>query len=171
MLQVLRALSAQDLERRSIDVSDKLRDFPLFKNAQRIMVFYPLAGEPDLRGLMRQLLREKKLFLPVVDQHRSMLKPYPIGDLEHLTEGPYRTRQPEVVHAYTGAMPDCIIVPGVAFTVDGYRLGRGKGYYDRFLATLPQGVVTIGVCFSCQLVADLPTHPTRDQKVHYVITD
>lgn len=168
---MVRALSREDLERRSANVEDKLWTLPLFRQARRIMGFYPLAGEPDLRRLMKRLLRERELFLPVIDKQNSMLFPYPVTDLESLTEGPYGTRQPKVHGTHIPHEVDCVLVPGVAFNPSGDRLGRGKGYYDRFLATLPQSVVTIGVCFSCQLVDNLPTHSSLDQKVSLVITD
>ena len=65
---------------------------------------------------------------------------------------------------------DAVIVPGLAFTTDGRRLGQGGGHFDRFLPRLPAACVTIGVCFHEQLVADLPTS-AHDVHVHYVVTD
>jgi 5-formyltetrahydrofolate cyclo-ligase len=67
--------------------------------------------------------------------------------------------------------PDVVIVPGLAFTADGARLGQGGGWYDRFLADRdPNRCVTVGVCFAGQLVASLPTEP-HDVKVDHVVTD
>lgn len=62
---------------------------------------------------------------------------------------------------------DFIICPGLAFTVDGRRLGQGAGFYDRFLVRAPQAAL-IGVGFQCQLVSDLPTEP-HDRLMHRVI--
>jgi 5-formyltetrahydrofolate cyclo-ligase len=61
-----------------------------------------------------------------------------------------------------------IVVPGLAFTAAGDRLGRGGGYYDRLLSQLPVGAVRVGVGFACQLLDALPTEP-HDQKLHHVI--
>ena len=54
---------------------------------------------------------------------------------------------------------DIVIVPGLAFTRDGRRLGQGGGFYDRFLAQLPADCTTIGVGFAEQLLDDLPVEP------------
>jgi len=65
---------------------------------------------------------------------------------------------------------DVVIVPGLAFAVDGRRLGQGGGHYDRFLPRLRAECLTIGVCYAEQLVADLP-NDTHDVAVHLVVTD
>ena len=65
---------------------------------------------------------------------------------------------------------DVVIVPGLAFAVDGRRLGQGGGHYDRFLPRLRAECLTIGVCYAEQLVADLP-NDTHDIAVHLVVTD
>lgn len=66
--------------------------------------------------------------------------------------------------------PDVAIVPGLAFTPDGQRLGQGGGWYDRFLAEVRDGCVTVGVCFHEQLVDVLPVEP-HDVAVRHVVTD
>jgi len=65
---------------------------------------------------------------------------------------------------------DIVVVPGLAFTVDGRRLGQGGGHYDRFLPRLRADCVTIGACFAEQIVADLPVED-HDRRVDVVVTD
>lgn len=65
---------------------------------------------------------------------------------------------------------DVVVVPGVAFTPAGDRLGQGGGWYDRFLPRLRRECVTIGVGFAPQLVDDLPTEP-HDVRLDLVVTD
>ena len=65
---------------------------------------------------------------------------------------------------------DIVVVPGLAFTADGRRLGQGGGHYDRFLPRLRPGCVTIGAAFAEQLVDDLPTE-THDVRLTLVVTD
>ena len=62
---------------------------------------------------------------------------------------------------------DVAIVPGMAFDAEGYRLGRGKGYYDRFLARVPY-LYKIGLCFSWQMVDKVP-HDKHDIVMDEVI--
>jgi 5-formyltetrahydrofolate cyclo-ligase len=68
------------------------------------------------------------------------------------------------------AWPDVVIVPGVAFTVNGDRLGQGGGWYDRFLAAIGPGCTTIGVGFDIQLVERLPVEP-HDVRLDHVVTE
>ncbi|MEM8618507.1 MAG: 5-formyltetrahydrofolate cyclo-ligase [Actinomycetota bacterium] len=70
----------------------------------------------------------------------------------------------------TSSWPDVVIVPGVAFTVRGDRLGQGGGWYDRYLATTRAGCIAVGVCFREQLRNDLPTEP-HDVTIDVVVTD
>jgi len=65
---------------------------------------------------------------------------------------------------------DVVIVPGLAFTVEGDRLGQGGGWYDRFLAGVRPEAITIGVAFAPQVVESLPVEP-HDKRVDLVITD
>jgi 5-formyltetrahydrofolate cyclo-ligase len=68
------------------------------------------------------------------------------------------------------AVIECAIVPGVAFDLDGGRLGRGGGHYDRLLAALPTTCLRIGLAFSCQIVPRVPMD-THDQAVDVVVSD
>lgn len=65
---------------------------------------------------------------------------------------------------------DVVIVPGIAFTADGRRLGQGGGWFDRFLAGIRVDCSAIGVCFDEQLLADLPTEP-HDVILDAVVTE
>ena len=63
---------------------------------------------------------------------------------------------------------DIMLLPGLAFTLDGERLGYGGGYYDRYLAALAERPLCIGICFKEQLVESLPAEPT-DQRVDLLL--
>ena len=65
---------------------------------------------------------------------------------------------------------DAVVVPGLAFTAQGHRLGQGGGFYDRFLPTVRDDCATIGVCFEPQLLQTLPNEE-HDRRVQMVITD
>ena len=68
------------------------------------------------------------------------------------------------------SLPDVVVVPGVAFTPDGHRVGQGGGWYDRFLPQLRPACTTIGVCFREQVVDAVPVEP-HDVAVDVVVTD
>src|SRR5690606_31244362 len=65
---------------------------------------------------------------------------------------------------------DAVIVPGLAFTADGWRLGQGGGWYDRFLPLTRDDCTTVGVCFASLLVGDLPVEP-HDVRLDRVVTE
>jgi len=115
----------------------------------RIMLFDGLPTEPDTVPWF-EWCRELDLdvFAPAVDGADLRVVP---GDVDPATL-------------------DIVVVPGLAFTVDGRRLGQGGGHYDRFLPRLRPDCVTIGACFAEQIVADLPIED-HDRRVDVVATD
>jgi 5-formyltetrahydrofolate cyclo-ligase len=112
------------------------------------LLYDPLVGEPDLAALAAWCAANQVgTYLPEVDGDSLRVMP---GDADP-------------------AVLDVVVVPGLAFTPDGRRLGQGGGHFDRFLARLRVDCVRIGVAFDEQLVADLPTSP-HDITVDVVIT-
>jgi 5-formyltetrahydrofolate cyclo-ligase len=89
-----------------------------------------------------------------------------VSALSDLSPGKFGIREPAA-----GESPktlDLIVVPGLAFTSDGHRLGRGTGFYDRFLSTVPGNTVKVGVCFAFQLLPEIP-HIDHDVKVDALV--
>ena len=108
----------------------------------------------NTHALIDELVAEgKTILLPkVIDDEHMELRRY--TGRQDLQEGAFHIMEP-VGELYEG-VPDVILVPGMAFDAKGHRLGRGKGYYDRFLER-SNSVRTIGVCFDFQKVAEVPT--------------
>jgi 5-formyltetrahydrofolate cyclo-ligase len=92
-----------------------------------------------------------------------------IGDLVH---GAWKVREPQADPARRILEPDIdlICVPGLAFTADGHRLGRGRGYYDRFLAHGEFRARKVGVCFATQVLAAFEMLP-HDHPVDLLVTE
>jgi 5-formyltetrahydrofolate cyclo-ligase len=131
-----------------------------------IGVFLPMHDEPDLRERYAALLRSgKQLYLPSVDTTGAACFAAFTAHttLTHTGGRPHPTPSAPVLSDDL----DLLIVPGRAFTLSGARLGRGSGWYDRWLAQHAD-VVTIGVCFACQLLDTLPVEP-HDMVVDEVI--
>lgn len=113
------------------------------------MAYAPLPGEPDLDVLIAWASSAGiDVLLPVVDGDDLRVEP---GDVDP-------------------AALDVVVVPGLAFTVDGHRLGQGGGHFDRFLNRLSPGCSRIGVGFREQLVDAVPVEP-HDVVLDVVITD
>ncbi len=159
-------LRSVNVGRESTRICDRVGTLAAWANATAATLYAPLWDEPDVRPLFDGLGR---LAARVRDDGgldvASALEPPP-G--EGWRRGTYGIWEP-VGPALDVATLDFVLVPGVAFTRNGQRLGRGKGYYDRFLATLAPTCFTCGVCFDCQLLDDLPTEP-HDVPLDAVVT-
>lgn len=134
--------------------------------AKTLMAFYPLADEPDIAPVLPQLRKAgKRVVLPAVADGRIELRDF--DEHEELAEGAYHIKEPQKASAVKPHDIDVILVPGMAFTASGKRLGRGGGYYDRFLPEASKAW-KIGIAFPLQLLDDVPTD-AYDQCVDRVI--
>ncbi len=129
-----------------------------YRRAAQVMAFCAMADELATRPLLEQILAAgKTLVLPRCLPDRSGFEPVAVADLDQdLCPGPLPglwDPRPELP-SWTGPIA-LILVPGLAFDSRGYRLGYGKGMYDRFLAARPEAP-TVGLAFAGQLVARVP---------------
>lgn len=143
-----------------------------WQNACIIFLYFPLSSEPQIRPLIEKALTEcKTVALPRIEgegeESRIVFRIVKNLD-EDLEIGPYNILQPKMSCETFLEEPDLVLVPGLAFTIDGKRLGRGKRYYDRFLKTVPRAF-KVSVAFTEQIVEDLPM-TEDDQPVDLVIT-
>lgn len=142
-------------------------------NSQIVMLYSALPDEVDVSSLMSALFNAgKRIVLPETDTAVKRIVPRAIANLNaDLKIGVYGIREPKAHCAIiTPTEIDLVIVPGRAFDERCYRLGRGAGYYDRFLKLLRSDAVTIGVAFEFQVFPNLPT-ASHDVPVSYVVTE
>ena len=158
LLARLRGQSEQQREEKSALIAQQLLQEEEFVKAKRIMFYRAFDGEVKTEKMMyraRQL--GKEIYVPVCDQKQRILKPCYLQENNTWEIGPYKTWEPKEKELVTPDILDLIVTPGLAFDRDGNRLGRGKGYYDRFLAGLPDRIDSIGLAFDFQIVSNLPT--------------
>jgi len=138
-----------------------------FSEAQAVLGYYPIGSEPDIRPALEGALRlGKEVYLPCGDM--AFRK---VDSLDNLVPGKFGIPEPDQNNSPFSILHSpfsLCLVPGLAFDLDGYRLGYGKGYYDRFLEHF-QGR-TLGVCYECLLQAALPRE-AHDLTVDIVISD
>lgn len=152
-----RQLAQDDLRRLSLSVISRLESHPRFVAARTVMLYHSLADEVDTRLLLNEI-RDKLVLLPKVTGEGSMeLRVYTgPGDL---CVGAYGIMEP-VGRLFTDYSDiELAVIPGMAFDKSGNRLGRGKGYYDRFLPAI-KDKYKIGVCFPFQYLDAIPVEPT-----------
>lgn len=163
LVQKRRMLSAEERSTLSASILEQLEQMTAFKEAKTVLLYYPKNNEVDVLPLFKRYKREKTLLLPVSHQKGMTAHPYEGNDKMH--RGKFGIPEP-TTSAYNGKI-DIIIVPAVAFDKKGNRLGRGGGYYDRFLKTQPHAMF-IGVGYDFQLVDEVPVRK-HDQKMHRII--
>ena len=123
-------------------IADRLAAMERVQRARKLMCFYPLRGEPDLRIFMEKFVQNGgELYLPSVCGNEMSAVRWEPG--QTLVKAECGTMQPPFEK--TDARPDVVITPGMAFDGRGARLGMGGGYYDRFFAENP--AIRIGVAF------------------------
>lgn len=146
----------------STSLREQLRESLLWTAAQVVYGFAPLASEPDWLG---------------TDFPAGRIIAFPRtspGGLEffvgqNLLPGPFGAHEP--TGGNPAPPPNLVLVPGLAFDLAGNRLGRGGGFYDRFLETLPLPRPTLcGVCFSCQITPLIP-HEPHDARVDFLLSE
>lgn len=155
--QEKRRLSQQELGEMSLAIVERVWADERVGTARTIMLYSPLADEVDVSPLLRRLYSEgRRVLLPkVVSDTEMTLHEY--HGMESLRKGSFGIMEPVTPAIDSMEMPqiDVAIIPGMAFDGNGNRLGRGKGYYDRFLSRACVKY-KIGVCFPFQKVESVP---------------
>ena len=146
--------SREELLAQSEQILQRLAAHPRFLQAEKVMLYASLPDEVQTLDFIEIWRHRKTIILPTVVGDDII--PVELEENVAFAEGDFHIPEPQN-HPYTGEF-DLIVVPGMAFDPDGHRLGRGKGYYDRFLAQHPN-VYTIGICFNFQLLPEVPSEP------------
>ena len=169
-------LVAQDPRSRaaaSFKIAEKLFSCEAFKKASQVGFYASLPEEVDTAAMIdRSLESGKRVAVPKCDIKKNGIKFYEIKARSELKKGVLGIPEPkgDPGRLVDPSALDCVIVPGLAFDRNLNRLGRGGGFYDRFLKEVPKAAKRIGLAFSFQVVAEVPTG-TRDVKVDLVITE
>lgn len=167
----LASVSADEIRRRSLLACGHLVE--RYPNPESVMAYLALPDEADPAGAIAMWrARGVRVAVPRVDWESKAMSAALLPDERgQLVETRHGLREPgpdaeELAIDRIGLM----IVPGLAFTASGARLGRGGGFYDRFLPRLSGSTTTVGLVLSCQIVDQIPVEP-HDRGVEAVITD
>lgn len=142
----------------------------IFKNADTILFYAALDDEINIDECIDfALLQGKKAALPVCLDNNGSMKFYYIHSLNDIKTGHFGVREPDtdICREVTDYNNSVCIVPAIAYDGKGYRLGYGKGYYDRFLENFP--FISVGLCYNELIMNALPIGE-HDIPVDYIIT-
>lgn len=152
-------------------LSDALLASDEYKNCTTLFAFVSSPIEVDTSAILRQALADKKLLaLPRCRNRRGEMDFYYVSDLSALKKGEFSIMEPkpELCKPVSDFSSGLCIVPGLCFDLQGFRLGFGKGYYDRFLQNF--GGITVGLCYSRCIEHSLPAG-NFDRPVDILITE
>lgn len=151
-----RQFNHEQLTEMSVSIIERLAMHPRVVVADTLFIYYSLNDEVNTHQFINTLVeRGKKVLLPaVISDTEIELREY--HGKKDLLEGFFNIMEPigNTFNDYSAI--DVAIVPGMAFDSRGNRLGRGKGYYDRFLSKIPDAY-KIGLCFAFQKLPGIPT--------------
>ena len=139
-----------------------------------LLCYVAIDGEVETRSILAGALAEgRRIAVPVI-QRRHRLAAAEIRNMgvDLRRRGSFGIPEPKT-HSRRRVGPkalDLVVVPGIAFDRSGQRLGRGKGYFDRFLVKVPPEVPRVALAFGFQVLQRLPTEP-HDQPVSAIVTE
>lgn len=163
------------LEEKSQVIMNKVLADQAYCFAEHIVVYVDYCNEVRTKGLIEESLKQgKKVYCPkVIGESMEFFQIFSLSDLQigfkgiwepkAMVENQFMIDDKKPVEDYV------MLMPGVAFTKEGKRLGYGKGFYDRFLA-IHLHMRMIAVCLDCQMVDEIPTEST-DIRPHRLYTE
>lgn len=158
-------------DRKDLDILNRLKESSIYSQSKTFFVYVSSEIEVDTRRLIKGLLDDRKtVAVPLCDTDNCLMDFYEIRTFSELSEGAYGILEPDCTVCRKAAFDEntVCIVPGLSFDKNGYRLGFGKGYYDRFLSHFSG--TSIGLCYEecmCEkLICD-----KHDKRVSAVVTE
>lgn len=150
-----KSFTHEQLKKMSDMVTSRIEENVIFKCAKTVMLYYSLPDEVYTHDFIEKWHGQKDIILPVVSDNEMFLRKYEGKD--SMKKGAYNIYEPQGEAFADLESIDMIIVPGVGFDTKGNRLGRGKGYYDKFLKDM-NVKFKLGVCFDFQIFDNIPTN-------------
>lgn len=171
LIQVRARLSREDRAERSRAIAERAAAIPELMAARTVALYAPLNTEVDPAGIGRRLVAAGgRVAYPRVQQAGRILA-FAECDPTALVRGPLGALEPpSSARVVDLGDLDAVLMPGVAFSLDGLRLGRGGGYYNATLKLIPARSLRIGLGFDVQVVPTLPREP-HDVPLDSLVTD
>jgi|SRR5208282_1066932 len=167
------ALPAATRHELNTRISARVLELPVWRDAHCVLLYLSFGTEFDTAQIISSALAHgKQLCLPRVNRGRDTLKIHLVSDPAHETApGAFGIREPRIECTRADLdQIDFVLVPGVAFTPQGDRLGYGRGYYDRLIRELNHRPLLAAAAFALQIREQIPIS-AGDQRVDLIITE
>ena len=174
LLNKRKLLSNKAILDKSNQIANRLKKFDKYQQSEKIMLYISTKYEVQTQNIIESAQKDnKKLYIPIIIKEKHDLIPSLVNDFnKELALGDLGIYQPKEEHTREihPNMLDMVIIPGIGFTTNGNRLGRGGGYYDRFLKKLKENCRSVALAFEIQIVEEIPLDE-YDVPVDYIITE
>jgi 5-formyltetrahydrofolate cyclo-ligase len=146
-----------------------------YRESRSVVLYSEFANEVSTDTILSDALAAgRAVFYPRLDRARNALSLCKVESRSDLAPGAYGILEPETPAIDTLSLPpSVVVVPGMAFTIRGERMGRGGGHYDRLLAELTElapHAITVGLAYSFQLLDNVP-QSGWDRRLNFVVTE
>lgn len=158
----------QGLREKSDEVLSVLEITGAFQDSKKILIYNNLPDEVVTMSFIEKWEQEKEFYLPVVTDKGLVFRQYQ-KDQEYIVSN-MGILEPQGIDFLDFNKVDMIIIPGVAFDRKMNRMGRGRGYYDRFLPKLSPKIKKVGICFDFQLLDSIP-HNAEDIPMDMIVSE
>ncbi|MDR2908589.1 MAG: 5-formyltetrahydrofolate cyclo-ligase [Oscillospiraceae bacterium] len=148
-------------ERKKLDekISAHFLGLPVWRDCETLLIYVSLPGEIDTAAIIEKTMSAgKSVAVPFCVPGTRIIEFYLIESVGRLKTGAFGVREPdpEREERLVDFSLSACFVPGLAFDSEGYRLGYGGGYYDRFLAGPFAGRPTVGACYRAFITGEIP---------------
>lgn len=165
--------NSSSLPELSRQICSKIIGSPLYTSSDTILAYMALPDEVDLQPVLQDALNTgKQIYLPKVDPNSPQMEFYLYSKSSSTEQGAFGIQEPDITVPFNleNNPKTLVLVPGRGFTDKGDRLGRGKAYYDTYFGSLAGKITLAGVCFSLQMLKELPSEP-HDVLMDYIINE
>lgn len=174
ILEIRQGMTDEEIAAKSEAIVQKVVKTPEYREANNVLLYADYCQEVVTRGIFEDaLLHRKKIFFPKVDKMTNTMEFYQTISIRQLERGYMNILEPiediKMRYKFQPKEDTLAVLPGVAFDTSGYRLGYGKGFYDKFLASRRQ-ISTMALAFACQIVDEIP-RDTHDIKMDKIVTE
>ncbi len=151
---------------KTCDLTKEILNLKEYKESKTVFIYVSYGSEISTAELIKEALKEKTVLVPYCIDGFGKMIAVKIKSMDDLKAGMYGIKEPKCHTEYEGSI-DLTIVPGVAFSKEGYRIGYGKGYYDRFLKA--HKTFSLGICHH-ELLFDKVPFNEHDVKINKILT-
>jgi 5-formyltetrahydrofolate cyclo-ligase len=141
----------------SKEIVGKIQNMPIYQKAKTIMLYQAIRGEVDSQEIINLAVKDgKKVVFPaVIDKSKKTMGAFAFSESEEAGNIVMGIKQPEIKNEISKDEIDLIVVPGVVFDEDCYRVGYGQGYFDRWLKGIKKEKI-VGLAYDFQIIDRVP---------------